>query len=108
LARDLRYGARTLAADRRFTIVALLTLVLTVASVTTIFALVYSVLLRPLPYPDDDRLVFVESVQPKGFGTAVAFGDAVAFREQARSFDAWGLYRRGYLDTVVDAKSQPR
>jgi putative ABC transport system permease protein len=62
LARDLRYSARTLKGDPRFTIVALLTLVLTVASVTAIFALVYSVLLRPLPYPDDDRLVIVGSV----------------------------------------------
>jgi predicted permease len=107
LARDLRYGARTLKADPRFTIVALLTLVLTVASVTTIFALVYSVLLRPLPYPDDDRLVIVGSVQPNGFGAFVEFGDFEVFREQARSFEAWSVYPRGFGETILEGSSDP-
>ena len=107
VARDVRYGARALAGSPRFTIVALLTTVLMVGGVTTIFTLVHAVLLRPLPYPHDDRLVIVESVQPNAFGTTVARGDVAFFQQHSRSFDLWGLYRVGYVADVLDANRDP-
>jgi putative ABC transport system permease protein len=107
VARDVRYGTRALAAAPRFTAVALLTIVMMVGGISTIYTLVQGVLLRPLPYPDANRLVIVESTQPKGFGTSVTLADALTFRDHADSFDQWGLFRVGYVGNVIDANNEP-
>ena len=56
---DLRYALRTLLKQPVFSLVAVLTLTLGIGANTAIFSLLYQTLLRPLPYPDADRLVFV-------------------------------------------------
>src|SRR6476620_9516501 len=56
---DLRYALRSLRKQTVFTLVAVLTLPLGIRANTAIFSLLYQTLLRPLPYPGADRLVFV-------------------------------------------------
>jgi len=59
LARDIRYGLRSFGRSPGFTAVAVLTLALGLGANTAIFAVLYNVVLRPLPYPGAGRLVKV-------------------------------------------------
>jgi predicted permease len=64
LAGDLRSGLRLLAHDRSFSATVILTLAICLGANAAIFSLVYSVLLRPLPIPEADRIVGIGDVYP--------------------------------------------
>ena len=94
--RDVRASVKALARDRAFTIAALLTLALGLGSTTAIATIVDSILLRPLPYPDSDRIVQVISYRREGATTVQASSMARPFilglNERSRSFSAFGVF----------------
>jgi putative ABC transport system permease protein len=63
---DVRYAIRTLSKRKSFAAAALVTLALGIGANTAIFSVVQGVLLRPLPYPDSDRLVRISEEHPGG------------------------------------------
>jgi predicted permease len=91
---DLRYGARGLLRQRAFTVVALLTLALGIGANTAIFSIVNGVLLRPLPFPDADRvLILYETI--KGVGvTAISVPNLRDWQQQNTVFEAIAAYER--------------
>jgi putative ABC transport system permease protein len=94
LWQDLRYGARMLFRNPGFTVVAVLALTLGIGATTAIFSVVNSVLLKPLPYPESERLVFLSEWSPQIAGMSVAYPNFLDWREQNDVFENIGVYRR--------------
>ncbi len=94
LWRDLRYGARMMLKNPGFTLVAVITLALGIGMNTAIFSVVYSVLLRPLPYHAPEKLMALFSMRPQrnSFRGPVSAPDFVDWRAQNRVFDAMSAY----------------
>jgi putative ABC transport system permease protein len=104
---DCRYAFRQLRKSPAFSAVAVLTLALGIGVTTAIFSVVYGVLLRPLPYPDPDRIVAVFEVNPKGRPTRLADPNFDDFRDQSRSFQAIAKYSQ-YTASVSGAAEPTR
>ncbi len=65
LARELRLGARLLAREKAFSLAAALTLAVCIGANTALFSVVHNILLRPLPFPESDRIVLMANAYPK-------------------------------------------
>jgi predicted permease len=94
LFQDLRYGARILLKQPAFTLVAVVTLALGIGANTAIFSLVNSILLRPLPFREPDRVVRLIQASPMlGLDTwGVSQADFAAYRDQNRSLESIALF----------------
>ncbi len=94
LLQDVRYGARMLIKHPGFTMVAVIALALGIGANTAIFSVVNTVLLRPLPYRQPDRLMAVRSYQvPKHPDAPVSPGDFFDWRQQSQLFEGLAAYR---------------
>jgi len=91
---DLRFAARQIARKPSFTVVLVLTLAVGIGANTAIFSVIEAVLLRPLEYPDSDRLVMIWERAPESPGilNVVNPRTAADWQDQARSFDGIALF----------------
>jgi putative ABC transport system permease protein len=97
---ELRTAVRSLAASRTFTVAAVLTLALGIGATAAVFGVVDAVLLRPLPYPEPDRIVAVDSRYPGAFAKFTLEGFEISPPELAASpaLAAAGLHASGGLN----------
>jgi putative ABC transport system permease protein len=89
---DLAYGLRALARTPAFALASIATLMLCIGANTAIFTIVNAVLLRPLPYRDAERLVWISEQVPQVGGEVGIGPDYVAWRDSAKSFDRLAAY----------------
>src|ERR671913_970575 len=107
--RDIRYGGRALRRAPVFTIVATLTLALGIGATTAMFSVVNGILLRPLPYPEQDRLIeLVHEARGVGISRILA-SPAVYFgyRDHGRTFEAVGLWDWDASPVTVTGAGEP-
>jgi putative ABC transport system permease protein len=90
---DLRQAVRALLRSPGIALFVVATLGLGIGAPTAVFAVVNAVLLRPLPYPDGERLVAMDTTDANGVPGGVSAAEAVAWREQSHGFADVAAYR---------------
>jgi putative ABC transport system permease protein len=107
LIQDLRYAGRTLRHSPGFTLVAVATLALSLGANTAIFSFVDAVLLKPLPYPDADRIVRVLEAPPGGGRNGISTLNFLDWQKQSTCFEYLAAITGGNVSlTGVDEPVQ--
>ena len=89
LINDIRYGVRSFLKRPGFLVIAVSTLALGIGATTAMFTVVNSVLLRPLQFPESERVVLLESVNPQlgVMRSNVSMPDIADWQSQSQSFE---------------------
>ena len=106
LLQDVRYAFRTLGKNAGFTSTVVLTLALGIGANTAIFSVLHAVVLRPLPYPEPERIVMVWQTEKGEHPGNMGFPTFADWRAQSRSFDAMAALS-GWSPTLTPPGSDP-
>src|SRR5258705_13232522 len=95
LRNDIRYAIRSLIKRPGFTVIAVVTLALGIGANTAIFSAVHALLLKPLPFPELDRVVAIWDKMPSHGvkRNEVSMANYLDWRAQSQSYDHLALYR---------------
>src|SRR2546423_5136275 len=111
LLQDLRYGVRMLLKYKGFTAIAVIALGLGVGANAAIFSLVNGVLLRPLPFPDAERIIYIEGKNPAAAGITegnISFLDFTDWSQQTDLFASTAAYWTGTANFGADGAEPER
>src|SRR6267142_2766623 len=97
LLKDVRYGIRSLARHPAFTAIAVITLALGIGANTAIFSVVNGVLLRPLPFDDPERIVWLWDTLPQLPTAPTSLPEFLDWKEQNRSFEHLAAFQSGNM-----------
>jgi predicted permease len=103
---DLRYGWRMLLKSRGFAIAGALTLAIGIGAATVMFGVLDAVLLRPMPYPNADRVLWISEAHQHQGGMSVAIPNYLDWRDQNHSFSA--LAARKWHTFVMSGNGLPQ
>jgi len=114
LVRDFRYAARTLLRTPGFSLIAIGVMALCIGATTSLFTVMRSVLLRPLPFRDPDKLLMVyehfrdPSLNTQGFNyNSVAPGDYYDWRAQTHGFEDMAAWRYWQFNLTGEREELP-
>jgi putative ABC transport system permease protein len=111
LIKDLRYAVRSFTKRPGFLLIAISTLALGIGATTAMFTVVNSVLLRPLHFPEPERVVVFEGLNPRQGITqsSMSFPDIVDWQQQSKSFEQIAAYfSNGMFLTAGDETERVR
>jgi putative ABC transport system permease protein len=103
---DFRFAVRQLLKTPGFTAVAVLALALGIGANTAIFSVVHGVLLRPLPYPEQDRLLFIGEWSEQVPTMSVAYPNFQDWRARQQAFSSIGAFRFQGFNYVGEVESE--
>jgi putative ABC transport system permease protein len=98
LFKDIRYGVRSFLKRPGFLVIALSTLALGIGATTAMFTVVNSVLLRPLEFPEPERIVSLEGINPAlggASGSNLSVPDIADWQQQSQSFEQIASFTSG-------------
>jgi putative ABC transport system permease protein len=106
MIQDLRFGLRMFLKHPGFTLIAALTLALGIGANTAIFSVVNAVLMRPLPFAEPERLVWLWDTAPHNSALPASLPDFLDWKEQNRSFEHLAAFQSGkmFLDAGDEAR----
>jgi predicted permease len=110
LLRDLRYTARTMRRDAAFTTFVILIAGLGIGASSTVFSVVNTLLLRPLPFAEPDQLVWIANQDTAGLsGQTTQVGHMLDLRERTQSLSALAGYFAfyGVGDNLLSGRGEP-
>ncbi|HET6850685.1 MAG TPA: ABC transporter permease [Pyrinomonadaceae bacterium] len=107
LIKDVRYGVRSLLKHPGFTAIAVVILALAIAATTSIFSVVNAVLLRPLPFPEPERLVVINEINPQQGPEPfeLSYLNWLDLRQQSKSFEE--IAGVNFASFVLDLNGEP-
>ena len=105
ILQDLRYAARRLVRDRRFTLAAVAALALGIGATSAVFTLVNAVLLRSLPFDQPERIMWLGTRNAQGRGFGVSEPDFEDWRRATRTFSGIALMQMGAINFSADQRA---
>ena len=104
LLQDLRYAARGIWRARVFSLIVILTLAVGIGANTAIFSAVYAVLLKPLPFPSGERLVWLGESSAKASRISVTWINYEHWRTENQSFESMAAFQK--TDLTLTGRGQ--
>jgi putative ABC transport system permease protein len=93
LRQDARFAFRSCRRSPAFTVIVVTTLALGIGASTAIFSVVNAILLKPLPFPEPDRLLWINEITPDGRAMSVSWPNYLDWRARAHSFEVLAASR---------------
>jgi putative ABC transport system permease protein len=106
IAQDLRFGLRQVVKAPGFSAIVILTLALSIGITSTVFSVLYAMLIHPLPYHDVSRIVALDTHSAGGGTQNASYPEYVDWRRMAQSFSAMAGYR-GWETVGLESSAGP-